>query len=228
MKTVYINAIAAAVLLAGCAGSPPAPDWQMNAQSAVERATNAYLSGNAAIEDVEFARARDEVARTGKVDLVLRVELIRCATRVASLVVEPCAGVDTLRQDAGAADLAYADYLAGKPLTAAAVALLPPAQQGVAAFTSGDPASLLTGDPLSRLVGAGVLLRSGRASPAVLDAAVETASSQGWRRPLLAWLGAQASRAEQAGDAAQAQRVRRRMALVANAPAPAPGGAVQR
>jgi hypothetical protein len=45
--------------------------------------------------------------------------------------------------------------------------------------------------------------------------ATETASAQGWRRPLLAWLGVQAARAEQAGAAEEAQRIRRRMALAA-------------
>jgi hypothetical protein len=44
-----------------------------------------------------------------------------------------------------------------------------------------------------------------------LTQAVETASSQGWRRPLLAWLGVQALRAEQAGDTDEAKRLRRRM-----------------
>jgi hypothetical protein len=70
-------------------------------------------------------------------------------------------------------------------------------------------------DPLSRLIAAGVLFRSGQASPQVLVLATETASAQGWRRPLLAWLGVQAARAEQAGAAEEAQRIRRRMALAA-------------
>jgi hypothetical protein len=57
------------------------------------------------------------------------------------------------------------------------------------------------------------LLRAGRASPPVLAGAVEAASAQGWRRPLLAWLGVQAQRAEQAGDAQEAARLHRRIAL---------------
>jgi hypothetical protein len=48
----------------------------------------------------------------------------------------------------------------------------------------------------------------------VLQVAVGTASREGWRRPLLAWLGVQAQRAEKAGDVVEAQRIRRRMALV--------------
>ncbi len=41
--------------------------------------------------------------------------------------------------------------------------------------------------------------------------AADTASAQGWRRPLLAWLGVQALRAERAGAMEEAARLRRRM-----------------
>jgi hypothetical protein len=73
-------------------------------------------------------------------------------------------------------------------------------------------------DPLSRLVAAGALFQSGRASPAVVAQAVDTASAQGWRRPLLAWLGVQARLAEQASDADGAARIRRRIQLVQGKP----------
>jgi hypothetical protein len=42
---------------------------------------------------------------------------------------------------------------------------------------------------------------------------MDTASAQGWRRPLLAWLNVQAQRAEQGGDSEEAARLRRRIAL---------------
>jgi hypothetical protein len=69
-------------------------------------------------------------------------------------------------------------------------------------------------DPLSRLIAAGVLFESDRASPQTLQIAVDTASAQGWRRPLLAWLNVQLMRAERGGDAAEAQRLRRRIGVV--------------
>ena len=94
--------------LAACSNTPPPPDWQMNAKSSLERAADAWLSGNSAIEAVEFARARSEVARTGQPELVARVELLRCATRAAALVFEPCAGFDALAADAAPAEQAYA------------------------------------------------------------------------------------------------------------------------
>ena len=68
-------------------------------------------------------------------------------------------------------------------------------------------------DPLARLVAAGAPLQAGRLTPADIAAATETASAQGWRRPLLAWLGVQAQRAQEAGDRDAAARIQRRIEL---------------
>ncbi|MQA39285.1 hypothetical protein [Rugamonas aquatica] len=216
MKTTahLIAALTAATLLAACGNNPPVPDWQMNAQSSIERSTAAYMSGNARVEAAEYQRARAALASTGKVDLMIRAELIRCAARVASLVFEDCAGYDKLSQDATPADRAYAAYLSGRA-SAADIALLPPQHQPVAAGISTTQAIT---DPLSKLVASGVLLRAGKATPQVLSDAVDTASAQGWRRPLLAWLGVQAMRAEKSGDTAEAQRIKRRIDLISEKP----------
>ncbi|MDD2177777.1 hypothetical protein OIN59_10045 [Acidovorax sp. D2M1] len=204
--------IGCACVLAACSSHPSVPDWQMNAQGASQKAIEAYLSGNARVEKLEWDRARAEVARTGRPDLLARLELMRCAAQVASLVTEPCERFEALRADAAAPEQAYADYLAGRAQTAQ-VTLLPPAQRAVA--TSGDAASLAgITDPLSRLVAAGVLLQTGRASPTVIATATDTASAQGWRRPLMAWLLLQVQRAEAAGDTAAASALRRRVGVV--------------
>ncbi|TAM39209.1 MAG: hypothetical protein EPN61_12665 [Burkholderiaceae bacterium] len=205
----------AALLLGACAGGPKTPDWQMNAHDSMQRAIVAYLSGDARGEVLEFAKARSEIASTGRPDLVARAELLRCAARVASLVFEPCARFEKLREDAPAAERAYADYLSAR-VRAQDVALLPAPQQVVA----GKPDVVALGrisDPLSQLVAAGVVFERGQAGPAVMALAVQTASAQGWRRPLLAWLTVQARAAEQGGDGAEAARLRRRIDLVQNA-----------
>lgn len=203
----------AAAMLAGCAGTPP-PDWQMNAKASLERANAAYLSGNARVEAAEMARARAEVASTGRPELMARVELLRCAARVASLDFDDCPAYAALAQDALPAERAYAAYLSGQ-ITPQEAELLPAAQRAVASGSAGAAAALReTGEPLATLVAAGVLLRSGRADPTVLALAVETASAQGWRRPLLAWLKLQLRQAEAAGDAELAARLRRRLNLV--------------
>ena len=197
-------------LIAGCESGPKVPDWSINAVGHAERFTEAYYSGNTRIEAREFALARAEVARTGRADLVARIELTRCAARVASLEFGPCEGFEPLRGDASDAERAYAHYLAGQ-VSAQDAALLPPQHRAVAA---GGASVAGIEDPAARLVAAGVLLRQSRATPDTAAQAVETASHQGWRRPLLAWLGVQARLADERGDAAEAARIRRRMDLV--------------
>ena len=201
--------LALALLLTACASGPKPPDWQLEAKGAMERSVAAYMEGNSRVESAELARAREQLSRTGRADLLATAELLHCATRVASLVFEPCAGFEVLRPDATPAQAAYADYLRGQ-VNPAAIALLPETQRAAAA---GDGSALKgMADPLSQLVAAGALLQTSRASPAVIAQAIETASGQGWRRPLLAWLGVQAQRAEQGGDGEEAARLRRRIA----------------
>jgi hypothetical protein len=208
-------------LLAACASGPPPPDWQVNAKSALDRATEAYLAVDTRVEADEFERARSSIARTGRADLLARAELMRCAARTASLVFEPCAGFEALRSDAAAPELAYAEHLVARRLSRDDIALLPPSQRGPAMALAAGEASL-TGvqaidDPLSRLIAIAVLFQAGQASPAMIGLAADTASAQGWRRPLLAWLKVQALRAERGGDAGEAQRLQRRIELVQGA-----------
>jgi hypothetical protein len=209
---VLIATLGFAAFFTACSSTPPPPDWQMNAQGSMERSIEGYLVGNARVEAAEFARAKSEIARTGRADLLARVELMRCAARVASLAQEECDGFEKLRPDAAAAERAYADYLAGRAVPDAS--LLPPQHRAI----TNEGTIQNIADPLSKLVAAGVIFRRGDASPALLNSAVETASAQGWRRPLLAWLGVQLIRAEKAADSGEADRLRRRIALVENAP----------
>ena len=174
----------------GCGGTPPAPEWQSNAFQALQAFERRYLTGDTKGADAEFIRARSELVSTGRADLVARAELVRCAARIASLDFAPCSGFEALRDGAGPEELVYANYLEGR------------AQR---------PA---TADPLSRLVALSLQLKSGTIPPAGIATAVEIASSQGWRRPLLAWLGVQLKRAEDAGDSETAARLRRRIELI--------------
>jgi hypothetical protein len=200
------------MLLSACSSGPVVPDWKVSAKGAMERAVAAYLEGNVRVESAEFQKARQELSRTGRPEEIAKAELLRCASHVASLVFEPCTGFEPLRQDAPPPQRAYADYLAGR-LQPQDAALLPPAQLAAAAPNADAAALKSVTDPLSQLVAAGVMFQGGRASPAVVTLAVDTASAQGWRRPLLAWLGVQAELAEKAGQAQDAARLRRRIEL---------------
>jgi len=208
------------VLLVACASAPPVPEWQSTAKAALDRAVAAYLGGDTRVANAEFDLARRELARTGRADLVAMAELTRCAVRVASLDVAPCEGFEKLRPDATPAERAYADYLVNR-VQAGDVALLPEHHRPFAVGgVGGNAATSALGtidDPLARLVATSVLFQDGRAHPAAISLAVDTASAQGWRRPLLAWLGVQLALAEQAGDRASAEQLRRRIGLVQDA-----------
>ncbi len=200
-----------AVVLVACSNKgPPPPDWQVSAHGALERYEKAFLTGNTRAADQEFAIVRGHLAATGQATLVARAELTRCALQVASLVFEDCAGFEPLRIDAAAPERAYADYLLARP---APVDLLPPQHRAVAGGKADASALRAIADPLARMVAAGIVVRGGRADPQVLQVGADTASAQGWRRPLLAWLGAQLRLAEQRGASDEAQALRRRIEL---------------
>ena len=186
------RALAAALfslLLAGCSSGPVPLDWQLNSFTAMQRYTRNYFAGNSRAAEQEFSSVKEELSATGRADLVARAELLRCAARAASLEFDDCPGFEKLRADADTEELSYADYLAGRVERAA-----------------GE-------EPLSKLVSYGVKLKGGTITPPEIVAAVEIASAQGWRRPLLAWLGVQEKRAEAAGDREALERIRLRIAL---------------
>lgn len=197
--------------LVGCAGSSAPPDWQLNAHGALRNSVTAYLVGNSKLADIEFARVREEIASTGRADLLARAELVRCAAHVASLEFNDCEAFQKLAEDAADSERVYAEYLAGR-WAGLNTALLPAQHRGVVAGVDGALGAIE--DPLSRLVAASVLFQKGRLTPNAVTIAIQTASDQGWRRPLLAWLNVAVRSAEQLGDKDEALRIQRRIDLV--------------
>lgn len=207
------------VLLAGCASKPLAPDWQVNAFAALKGFSTAFLTGNSRVAELEMSRARSEIAGTGRADLLARAELTYCAVRAASLEFDHCANYQPLAQDAGPQEQAYAAFLSGH-WTGIDANLLPEQYRALVTSTAAGPSTGETrrlgtvDDPLSRLVAAGALLQRSDLSSADIAIATRTASDQGWRRPLLAWLSLQLKRATDGGDSDSAARMQRRIDLV--------------
>ncbi len=199
-----------ALLLCACASGPVPPDWQANAHAALQAYESAVYAGNVRVAEAEFARARGELARTGRPELVARAELTRCAMRTLGLEFDDCPGYLALAADVGAAERTYANYLVGR-WEGMQAGLLSAEHQSVVSGGAGALGAIA--DPRARLVAAGVLFRMGRLPATGVALAVDTASVQGWRRPLLVWLGVQLKLAEQSGDTEAAARIRRRIEL---------------
>lgn len=210
MKNLFVISIVV-VALSACGNKPVQPDWKVNASGSLKAYSDAYLKGDTRGAETDFARARHEMASTGRPDLVAHAQLYRCATRTASMEFDACPAFQALAQDATEVERTYAAYLNGQ-WQGIDSALLP--EQHRAIVQAKAPVASIA-DPLSRLVAAGVLMRTGRITPADIVVATDTASAQGWRRPLLMWLGVSLRRAQGAGDSAEAARIERRIAIAA-------------
>lgn len=204
-------ALLPAIFLTACAGTS-SPGWLLETESALSAHHAAYLNGNERVAARELALARREIGRTGDAVLMARVELSVCAAQTASLAGVGCLAFEPLAADAGAAERAYAAYLAGEQFT---VDLLPASQRQ--AWVGGQASDLAAiADPLSRLVAAGVLWRHGRLSADGYALTIETAAGQGWRRALLAWLAADRERLLAKGDALTAAARQQRIERIVN------------
>ena len=238
-----LTLLCASLLLGACTSTPPAPDWQANAFAALGSATTAYLEGNTRMADFEFKRAKAAIAGTGRPDLMARAELVRCAVQVASLDFSACTGYQALAVDAAPAEQHYADFLAGRwahllpeqvplpyrellaqehqasqPAAPASAAAQASATATAPATAKGNRALARINDPLAHLIAASLLFKAELLAPVDIGLAVDFASNQGWRRPLLAWLGVQHQRAQAAGDAAATASLQRRIDLVLASP----------
>jgi hypothetical protein len=203
------------LLVAGCASRPAPPAWQTDAATALDAFREHYLAGETRLAERSLAEARRHVSATGDPAVAARVELIRCGITTAALDFAPCQGLDEPARYGSEEDRAYAAFVTGdgRPVDRTR---LPPQYRDVAGRT--DAAATLQSlraiaDPLSRLVAAGALFRRSMLPPEGVAVAVDTASRQGYRRPLLAWLGIQESMARTAGDTTGADRIRRRIEL---------------
>ncbi len=215
-------AIPAALMVLACAGCSvaPTPEWQADAHDALESFTDTYLKGNTKLAERFFSESRAAVAGTGRPDLVARMELIRCGVGTAALDFDACAGYALIQADATETDRAYAGFLAGK-FEQGAGAKFPPQYEDISREKDAgaqNRALRKIKDPLSRLVASGALFRAGRLSPEGIATAVDTASEQAWRRPLLAYLNVQAKLAESAGDTAAMEVIRKRIELIYQRP----------
>ena len=226
-----IASLAVVASLVGCGTAKPPPAWQGKTMSASDAAVNAYLQGQVKVATIQMKQAQFSASSTGRPDAVYKLNLLQCALDVSSLSVVPCPRPEDvgIRSDSFEPDVrldleAYRAYLLGDALDETAQARLPGAQRAAAALPgTADEAKVLTvlvaiEDPLSRLVASGVWLRrqntADTAQNGVIALAVDTASQQGWRRPLAAWLTRQIRVAQAANDQPTAQRAQARLAIV--------------
>lgn len=203
--------------LTACGGGPKTPDWKLDSISLIERYKKAELRGQNTLAESYFHQALAAAGSAGKIEETARLHLTRCATRQASLTFEPCNGyLEYARLGARPEDDAYHRFLSGQWDGLDSGKL--PAQYREFA-SNRDPGRnpdifRKISDPLSRLVAVSIAIMRKQANEATLKVGEETASEQGWRKPLLVYLKLQEAQAGLRGDQASLEKLRARIRLV--------------
>jgi predicted small lipoprotein YifL len=215
MKTLL--ALACLIILSACgSGGPPPPDWKTDAADLIERYKKYALLGDNVLAERYFQQAVAATGGAGRVADTARLWLVRCATRRAMLIDDACteyAGLARIEPDA--ADQAYYQFITLR-WDAIDIALLPAQHRALVNAPAGKRNEVLnqTSDPLARLLDASLLVMRQEADATTLTLATETASSQGWRQPLLTYLKLQEKQAVNQGNAAELDRLAQRIQLV--------------
>ncbi|MBU1224670.1 MAG: hypothetical protein KKA22_03435 [Gammaproteobacteria bacterium] len=215
MRTLL--ALTGLLLLTACgSGGPPPPDWKTDSADLIERYQKHALLGENTLAERYFQQAVVATGGAGRVAETARLWLVRCATRRAMLIDDACAEYAELAAVApDAADQAYYRFLTLR-WEGLDAALLPAQHRDLVRAPSGKRQAVpgKTDEPLARLLGASLLVMRQEADAGTLDAATETASSQGWRQPLLTYLRLQLQHAVAQGNPAEQARLARRIRLV--------------
>jgi predicted small lipoprotein YifL len=205
------------IALTACgSGGPPPPDWKTDAADLIERYKKHALLGENTLAERYFQQALLATGGAGRVADTARLWLVRCATRRAMLIDDACTEyADLARIESNAADQAYYQFLT-LHWEASDVSLLPKHHHDLVTAAPGSRPALLARveDPLARLIGASLLVMRQEADAATLTIAAETASSQGWRQPLLTYLKVQEKQAATRGNNADQLRLARRIQMV--------------
>jgi len=210
-------AIASLVLLTACgSGGPPPPDWKSDSADLIERYKKHALLGENTLAERYFQQAVTATGGAGRVADTARLWLLRCATRRAMLIDDACTEyADLARIEPNAADHAYYQFVTLR-WDAIDVSLLPSQHRDLVRAPAGKRQETLgrIADPLARLLDASLLVMRKESDAATLAQATETASSQGWRQPLLTYLKLQEKQAAAQGNADELARLAKRIQLV--------------
>ena len=210
-------AIVCLFMLTACgSGGPPPPDWKTDSADLIERYKKHALLGENSLAERYFQQAITATGGAGRVADTAHLWLVRCATRRAMLIDDACTEyADLAKIEPNTADHAYYQFVT-LHWEAIDVTQLPSQHRDLIRAPAGKRPETLShiADPLARLLDASLLVMRQEADAATLSLATETASSQGWRQPLLTYLRIQEKQAAAQGNAAEQDQLARRIELV--------------
>jgi hypothetical protein len=207
------------VLICACS-SVTVPVWKDKAYRHLEDYKINFLDGKEDATEFHFIKARREIAASNDLNLLTIAYLTKYALHTASLEsFDASEFVKLYRLEPKAADMAYCHFLKGN-FNAVDLTVLPARYTGVMKAAAGKDVTLAAreiaaiDDPLSRLVAAGVWVRYMSYDENILQTAINTASANGWRRPLWAYLSKLQTYYQERGDKSKADIIKERLELL--------------
>jgi hypothetical protein len=208
------------LLICACGSLMPVPDWKDKAGRYLEEYTTAFLTGRELSTDPHFVKATREIAAGNDMRLLAIAYLTKYALHTASLErFDDSEFLKIERLEPDAVDMAYCRFLQGNFADVDAAAL-PSRYAGVLKAAARRDVALAAheisamGDPLSRLVAAGVWVNHMPFDETILQTAIDTAAANGWRRPLWAYLEKLHAFYLEGGDQSKARAVKNRLELL--------------
>ena len=207
------------LLFLGCA-SKPIPDWLNTSYNQLENYKKSYLSGENKIAAIQFKAAINEIRKSGDLEILSMAYLIRMALQAT--VLENMDDDEYLKIDALQPSLpnrSFYAFLKGE-INQVDDSLLPQHYRGFckALRQSAGAESLQEiekmEDPLSQLIALGIIVRLRQANEDVLKKAIDVASAQGWKKPLLVYLDRLQSYYEGKKDTDKATGIQQRIKLI--------------
>ena len=218
---IFLYLFAFSILLAGC-GSRPVPDWKNESFNQIESYKKNYLQGSVKIAELHFRRALQEIKESGDLKILSMAYLTKYAVNVAVLEdfdESDYREIESVQQDPDNKN--FYNFLKGffaqvdeKLLPRQYRGFLKTFRYGVEGDMEREIACME--DPLSKLIATGLLVRHHRYSEAILKAAADTASKNGWKKAHLAYLEKLASFYEVKKETEKAANVQMRIQLIKN------------
>jgi hypothetical protein len=213
--------IAFGVLFIGC-GSKPAPEWTNAAFNQLDNYKKNYLMGKDQMAERHFSKAIEEIKKSGDLDMLATAYLTRNALQVA--VLEVIDDREYLRIDATQPlpqNRSFHKFLKGdlgrveeKQLPGQYQDFFMAYRRGRLVDVTGELSKME--DPLSRLIAAGFLVQQDKCDEECLKITIDTASKNGWKKALLAYLERLQTFYETKKEMEKATIVRNKIELIKN------------
>ena len=209
------------ILVFGC-GSKPIPDWKNASFNQLESYKKNYLIGKTKIAELHFSKAIEEIKKSGDLKIMTMAYLTKSAVNVA--VLENFDDRDYLNLEAVQDDPEnknFYNFLKGL-FEQVDESLLPREYRGfLKTLRHGGEKDMeqeiaKIEEPLSKLIAAGLLVRQHRCPEMILKAAADTASENGWKKALVAYLTELQSFYETKKEMEKAANIQRRLQLINN------------